>query len=78
MVIARRISRIKDGNLGDCKAVGMGIFETRVHVGPGYRVYFAFQGDEVIVLLCAGDKSSQSRDIGLAERELEDIKNGQT
>ncbi|KAF0111553.1 MAG: addiction module killer protein [Hyphomonadaceae bacterium] len=78
VAIARRINRIKDGNLGDCKAVGIGVFEARVHVGPGYRVYFAYQGEEVIVLLCAGDKSSQSRDIETAERELEEIKNEQT
>ena len=40
----------------------------RIHFGPGYRVYFAARGDEVVVLLCGGDKSTQTRDIKFAIR----------
>jgi putative addiction module killer protein len=62
-----RIARAEQGNLGDHKSVGEGVFELRIPHGPGYRVYFAFDGTEVILLLVAGDKSSQSDDIGLAK-----------
>ena len=75
---ARILARIKSaehGNFGDCEPVGEGVSEMRVHVGPGYRVYFTRQGRVVYVLLCGGDKSSQKRDIKRAKalaRELEE------
>jgi putative addiction module killer protein len=47
----------------DWKAVGAGVFELRIREGKGYRVYFAREGTTVVVLLCAGDKSTQGRDI---------------
>jgi putative addiction module killer protein len=49
------------GNFGDCESVGEGVSEMRVHVGPGYRVYFVRTGATVYVLLTDGDKSSQHR-----------------
>jgi putative addiction module killer protein len=52
---------------GDCKPVGDGISEMRVHVGPGYRVYYVRKGDAVYVLLAGGDKSTQARDIKRAK-----------
>lgn len=55
------------GNLGDYKAVGGGVCKLRIPYGPGYRVYFAREGDVVVVLLCGGDKSSQSNDIARAQ-----------
>jgi putative addiction module killer protein len=64
--IAQRIRSAEYGNFGDCKPVGGGVFEMRVHVGPGYRVYYTRRGDVVYVLLCGGDKSSQSKDIARA------------
>jgi len=67
-IIARRLDRIAVGNLGDVKSIGDGISEIRIDHGPGYRVYFTRRGDVVIVLLCGGDKSSQSRDIVRARR----------
>ena len=66
-IVARRIRRIAMGNLGDVKSLGDGISEVRIHHGPGYRVYFTRRGNTVIVLLCGGDKGSQSRDIDLAK-----------
>ncbi|MEZ4866254.1 MAG: type II toxin-antitoxin system RelE/ParE family toxin [Caldilineaceae bacterium] len=61
--IFSRIDRLRLGNFGDCKGVGEGVLELRIHVGPGFRVYFGVIGAEIILLLCGGDKSSQSRDI---------------
>jgi putative addiction module killer protein len=55
------------GAFGDCQAVGEGVSEMRVHVGPGYRVYFVRTGATVYVLLTGGDKSSQKQDIARAK-----------
>jgi len=67
--IEARIARIsRTGNLGDFKSVGDGIYELRVKHGPGYRLYFSWRGDELLLLLVGGDKSSQSRDIERAKR----------
>jgi putative addiction module killer protein len=52
--------------------LGDGVRELRVHVGPGYRVYFAQTGRIVLLLLCGGDKSTQKRDIERAKRLLRD------
>lgn len=61
--IAHRIRSAEHGNFGDCEPVGEGVSEMRVHVGPGYRVYFTRHGEVVYLLLLGGDKSSQKRDI---------------
>lgn len=63
-----RIDRLAKGNPGDVKPVGKGVSEMRIYVGAGYRVYFTQVGSAIILLLCGGDKNSQSRDI---ERALE-------
>ncbi len=55
------------GNAGDAKPVGDGIFEMRIDYGPGYRVYFMRRGLLVVILLCGGDKSTQSKDITQAK-----------
>jgi putative addiction module killer protein len=65
--ILTRIDRVRLGNLGDCESVGAGVYELRIHFGPGYRVYFGLYGAEVVLLLCGGDKSSQARDIEMAK-----------
>jgi putative addiction module killer protein len=54
--------------VGDAASVGDGISELRIHYGPGYRVYFRRLGNTVLILLCAGDKSTQTNDIKTAKR----------
>jgi putative addiction module killer protein len=61
--ILKRVDRAAEGNLGDVAPVGDGVSEMRIHHGPGYRVYFKHEGNELIMLLCGGDKSTQQDDI---------------
>lgn len=72
-IITRRIRRVAMGNLGDAKPVGDGVSELCIHHGPGYRVYFTRRGNTLIVLLCGGDKASQTRDITLARTLAKDL-----
>ncbi|WP_150782776.1 type II toxin-antitoxin system RelE/ParE family toxin [Pseudomonas fluorescens] len=69
--IVARINRLMEGLPGDVAPVGQGVSELRIHYGPGYRVYFHQQGDTLVILLCAGDKSSQSRDIEAAHQIMQ-------
>jgi putative addiction module killer protein len=61
--IGGRIRRMEQGNPGDLKSLGQGLFEMRIDYGPGYRVYCVRRGQIVVVLLCGGDKRGQQRDI---------------
>lgn len=73
--IIARLDRLAAGNPGDVKPVGHGVSELRVPHGPGYRVYFVQRGMVLIVVLCGGDKGSQSKDIARAQKmaaELEE------
>ena len=65
--VAARINRIRSGTLGDWKSVGDGVFELRVDLGPGYRVYFGRDGETVVILLSGGEKRSQVSDIKRAK-----------
>ena len=73
--IAGRLQRLKFGHFGDVEPVGHGVSELRIHEGKGYRVYFRQQGDEIILLLCGGDKRSQQKDIALAHRIWKELSN---
>ena len=64
--ISIRIRRVSLGNFGDVKPVGEGVSELRVDYGPGYRVYLVQRGD--VIILCGGDKRTQSQDIAKAKR----------
>jgi putative addiction module killer protein len=61
--INARIARLAAGNFGDCKRLREGACELRIDWGPGYRVYYAMAGRELVLLLCGGDKRKQSSDI---------------
>ncbi|OJH43004.1 type II toxin-antitoxin system RelE/ParE family toxin [Paracoccus sp. SM22M-07] len=72
--IAARLDRMAAGNPGDVQPVGEGVSELRINYGPGYRVYFIQQGPVLIILLCGGDKSTQSKDIRQAKVLAEEWK----
>jgi putative addiction module killer protein len=73
--IHARMARVRLGNLGDCKSVGSGVLELIIDYGPGYRVYLGQVGTKLVILLCGGDKSSQTEDIRKAIEYWEDYKN---
>ena len=74
-LIASRMDRLAFSNAGDVKPVGGGISELRIDYGPGYRVYFTRRGNTIIILLCGGDKSTQTKDIQTAKRLAADWSN---
>lgn len=71
--ILSRLDAAAVGNFGDCKPVGQGVSEMRIHVGPGYRVYFMRRGSQVYLLLVGGSKASQKRDIKAALRMAREL-----
>jgi putative addiction module killer protein len=71
--ITVRIRRLSLGNPGDAKSVGGGVSEMRIDYGPGYRLYFTRRGNALVILLCGGDKKTQSRDITLAQELAQDV-----
>ncbi len=74
--IKDRLLRIVEfNNFGDCKRIDEEIYEIRFHFGSGYRVYFVYQDEQIIILLCGGDKSSQKSDIKKAKKYLRDYEN---
>lgn len=74
--ILRRLRHVEQGNYGDCKGITgrKGLMELRFDVGPGYRMYFAEDGDTLVVLLAGGDKKTQTQDIENAAASLKDYK----
>lgn len=66
IAVDRRVNRIELGNFGDHKFCRDGVWELRIDVGPGVRVYYALAGKEVVLLLCGGDKRTQDADIDRA------------
>jgi putative addiction module killer protein len=63
IAVVRRVARVELGNFGDHKFCRDGVWELRVDVGPGYRVYYALSGQRIVLLLCGGDKRTQEADI---------------
>jgi putative addiction module killer protein len=63
IAVDRRVNRIEQGNFGDHKFCRDGVWELRIDVGAGYRVYYAIAGKQIILLLCGGDKRTQGADI---------------
>lgn len=66
-IVKKRLDRVEEGLLGDTRYVGSGVFELRFDYGPGYRVYYGQTENVIVVLLCAGDKRSQKKDIQKAQ-----------
>jgi putative addiction module killer protein len=75
--IARAIARMEQGNLSNVKPVGGGVLEVRIDFGPGYRVYFARDGETLVILLTGGSKKRQQRDIEAAHACWQDYKRRQ-
>ena len=72
--IRARVLRAEFGNLGDHRSVGFGVIEMRIHFGPGYRIYIGLHGQVLIVLLGAGDKCGQDKDIRKTIRYWDDYR----
>ena len=70
--IKERLDRIALGNLGDHRSVGNGVMEIKFKFGAGYRIFYGEEGDAMVLLLCGGDKSSQSKDIKKAHSYWKD------
>lgn len=64
--IDTRVDRAESGNFGDYRFEREGVWELKIDYGPGYRVYYALDGDRIILLLIGGDKSSQTQDLAKA------------
>ena len=73
--ILARIRRLSEGNPGRHRHLKFGVSELKVDVGPGYRVYYTLGQQELIILLCGGNKSRQTRDIELAYKLVRDLEN---
>ncbi len=76
--ITDRIMRLKRGNKGDHRIIDKDIYELRIHFGPGYRIYCTDKNNEIILLLIAGDKSSQLKDIKKAQQMIKLLEQGDT
>ncbi len=70
--ILTRLDRLRLGNFGDCKGLGDEIAELRIHYGPGIRIYYSKTGNKIMLLLCGGNKSSQSKDISRAKEYIKE------
>lgn len=66
--VQARVMRFEQGNLGDHKNMGDGIWEARLMFGSGYRIYYALEDNTIILLLHGGDKQSQGKDIRKAKQ----------
>ncbi len=74
VMVQKALTKIEQGQLGNTKPVGKGVFEYRIDFGPGYRIYFGKDGPEIVILLGGGSKKGQDRDIFLAHDRWADYK----
>jgi putative addiction module killer protein len=74
--LVARLRKASLGNLGDVKPVGKGVVEMREHFGPGWRMYYTLRGDQLVVMLGGGAKSSQRKDIAVAQQRAALIEEG--
>ncbi|MCL2688441.1 MAG: type II toxin-antitoxin system RelE/ParE family toxin [Chitinispirillia bacterium] len=72
-IIIKRLIRVANGNFGDSKSVCGGISEIRIHYGAGWRIYYTMRGRDIVILLCAGNKSDQKRDINKAQELAKEV-----
>lgn len=72
--VAVAIVRLEAGNFSNVKGVGSGVLEYRLNYGPGYRVYFAMDGETLVILLAGGTKKRQQKDIDSAQQRWADYK----
>lgn len=70
--VAKAITKMQSGLMGDVRSVGSGVQELKIHVGKGFRIYFYNDGQELIVLLGGSDKKDQKREIANAKQYLKD------
>jgi putative addiction module killer protein len=71
-IIRSHVTRMELGHFGNHRPVGDGVWEMKIHFGPGYRVYYLHDGERVVILLCGGDKDTQARDIAQAKNYATD------
>ena len=74
--ILDRIARLRRDNKGDIRIIDKEIYELRIHFGPGYRIYCTDRNGEIVLLLIAGNKSTQSADIKKAQKIIQQLKEG--
>ncbi len=72
--VATAIHRMEQGNFSNVKGVGAGVYEFRIDFGPGYRIYFGKDGDQLVILLAGGTKKRQDADIASAKERWRDYK----
>ncbi len=72
--VTAAIARLENGNTSNVKSVGGGVYEYKINFGPGYRVYFAYDGKNIILLLAGGSKQRQPKDIETAKARWADHK----
>ena len=72
--VATAVHRLELGNFSNVKGVGAGVYEYRIHYGPGYRIYFGKDGDRLVILLLGGSKQRQNADIATARRYWRDYR----
>ncbi|HQR24413.1 MAG TPA: type II toxin-antitoxin system RelE/ParE family toxin [Steroidobacteraceae bacterium] len=74
VAVLRRIDRLALGSVGDCRFCRSGVWELRIDLGPGYRVYYAKAGNAILLLLAGGSKRTQQADIGTAGARWKDYR----